>query len=187
MSLIPLLKIGVLNGWILMLYPLIHPILIMLIVKDAMQKMQAADRSKAEKLIFIINSIILFFGLFIFSIFLPLKLGTAWFYIGLALCILGIIGWTAAIINIAKIPLDKPWVKGLYRYSRHPMILSGFLIFIGTGIATASWIFLLFAIIFIAFSIIAANYEERHCLNKFCDAYRDYMNRTPKWIGIPRS
>jgi protein-S-isoprenylcysteine O-methyltransferase Ste14 len=186
MSFIPVLKIGLLNGWILMLYPLIHPILIMLIVKDAMQKMQAADQNKAEKLLSTFTNIILFFGLFLFSLFLPLKLGTVWFYIGLALCILGIIGWTTAIINIARIPLDKPWIEGLYRYSRHPMILSSFLIFIGTGIATASWIFLLLAIIFTALSIIAANYEERHCLDKYGDSYSDYMNRTPRWIGIPK-
>ncbi len=186
MSLMPVLKIGLLNGWILMLYPLIHPLLIMLIVTDAMQKMQTGNQDKAEKTVFMFNNVVLFFGLFIFSLFLPLKLGTAWFYVGLALCILGIIGWTSAIINIAKIPLDKPWTMGLYRYSRHPMLLSGSLVFVGTGIATASLIFLLFAVIFIVLSIIAANYEERHCLEKYGVSYGDYMNRTPKWAGIPK-
>jgi protein-S-isoprenylcysteine O-methyltransferase Ste14 len=29
--------------------------------------------------------------------------------------------------------------------------------------------------------------EERLCLEKYGDAYRDYMNRTPRWIGIPKS
>jgi protein-S-isoprenylcysteine O-methyltransferase Ste14 len=185
MLLIPVLKIGALNGWILMLYPLIHPLLIMLIVKDAMQKMQSGEQNKTEKIIFMFNGIILFFGLFIFSLFLPLKLGTAWFYVGLALCILGIMGWTTAIVNISRIPLDKPWIQGLYRFSRHPMLLSSFLIFIGTGIATASWIFLVFAVLYIVLSVIAANYEERHCLEKYGGSYSEYANRTPKWAGIP--
>jgi len=29
--------------------------------------------------------------------------------------------------------------------------------------------------------------EERFCLEKYGDAYREYMNRTPRWIGIPKS
>jgi protein-S-isoprenylcysteine O-methyltransferase Ste14 len=29
--------------------------------------------------------------------------------------------------------------------------------------------------------------EERGCLEKYGEAYRQYMNRTPRWIGLPRS
>jgi protein-S-isoprenylcysteine O-methyltransferase Ste14 len=29
--------------------------------------------------------------------------------------------------------------------------------------------------------------EERWCLEKYGDAYQEYMNKTPKWIGIPKS
>jgi protein-S-isoprenylcysteine O-methyltransferase Ste14 len=28
--------------------------------------------------------------------------------------------------------------------------------------------------------------EERTCLNKFGNAYREYMDRTPRWLGIPK-
>jgi len=28
--------------------------------------------------------------------------------------------------------------------------------------------------------------EERFYLKKYGDAYREYMNRTPRWIGIPK-
>jgi len=28
--------------------------------------------------------------------------------------------------------------------------------------------------------------EERYCLEKYGDAYRAYMNKTPRWIGIPK-
>jgi len=28
--------------------------------------------------------------------------------------------------------------------------------------------------------------EERHCLETYSEDYREYMNRTPRWIGIPR-
>jgi len=154
---------------------------------DMFKKMEAPAYNKAERVISIFSNFVLFFGLFIYSIFLPLQLGTIWFYIGLALCVLGVIAWTIAIVNIANIPLGEPWTKGLYRYSRHPMILAGFLILIGAGIASASWVFLLFSIVLIILSAILVIAEERFCLEKYGDAYREYMESTPRWIGIPKS
>ena len=192
MSLIPDFEIGLWNAWILMLYAMLHPLIMMLIDKavgtgDMSKKMEYPALSKAEQVGFILANVVLFIGLFIYSIFLPLKLGTAWFYTGLVLCLLGVVVWTTAIVNIADIPLDKPFTKGLYRYSRHPMDLASFLILLGAGIASASWLFLLLSVVLIFLSLILIKIEERHCLEKFGDAYRDYVNRTPKWIGMPKS
>jgi protein-S-isoprenylcysteine O-methyltransferase Ste14 len=58
------------------------------------------------------------------------------------------------------------------------------LIFVGAGIASASWVFLLFSIVLVVFSVILVTAEERSCLKRFGDAYRAYMNRTPKWVGV---
>jgi len=192
MSLIPAFEIGVWNAWILMLYIPLHPLIMMLIDKlmgtgDMFKKMWTPAYNKAERIINIFSSYVLFFGLFIYSIFLPLQLGTVWFYVGLALCVLGVVTWTIAMVNVVDIPLGEPWEKGLYRYSRHPMYLALFLILIGAGIASASWVFLLFSIIFIILLVILVIAEERSCLEKFGTAYRKYMNQTPKWIGIPKS
>jgi len=191
MSLVPKFEIGWWNAWILTLYFLLHPLIMLLIDKavgtgDIFKKMGTPAYNKTERIIDIFQTV-LFFGLFICSIFLPLQLGTAWFYVGLTLCVLGVVAWTIAIVNIADIPLGEPWTKGLYRYSRHPMILAGFLILIGAGVASASWVFLLLSIVYIVLSAILAIAEERHCLEKFGNSYRDYVNRIPRWIGIPKS
>ena len=191
MSLIPAFEIGIWNAWILTLYPLLHPLVMILIDKavgtgDISKKMENFVHNKVDKINFIFTDFILFFGLFIYSIFLPLKLGTAWFYMGLALCLLGVIVWTIAIVNVVKVPLGEPFTKGLYRYSRHPMTLSSFLLYIGVGIASASWVFLLLSIVLIILTLILTRVEERHCLKKYGDAYREFMNRTPRWIGIPK-
>jgi protein-S-isoprenylcysteine O-methyltransferase Ste14 len=191
MSLVPKFEIGLWNAWILTLYFLLHPLIMMLIDKlvgtgDIFKKMGTPAYNKAERITNIFHTI-LFFGLFIFSIFLPLQLGTAWFYVGLALCVLGVVIWTIAIVNIADIPLGEPWTKGLYHYSRHPMNLAGYLILIGAGIASASWIFLLLSIVYITLSAILTIAEERSCLKKFGNAYRKYLDKTPRWIGIPKS
>ena len=192
MSLVPAFEIGVWNAWILTLYLPLHPLIMMLIDKlvgtgDIFKKMwDTSALNKTENIMNILGTV-LFFGLFAYSIFLPLQLGTAWFYVGLALCVLGVVTWTIAIVNIADIPLGKPWNKGLYRYSRHPMTLAGYLILIGAGIASASWIFLLFSIVYIVLSAVPILAEERSCLEKLGTAYREYMNRTPRWLGLPKS
>jgi protein-S-isoprenylcysteine O-methyltransferase Ste14 len=192
MPLIPVFKIGVWNAWILLLFLPLHPLIMMLIDKlvgtgDMFKKMETPALSETESIINIFGSYVLFFGLFIYSIFLPLQLGTAWFYVGLALCVLGVVTWIIAIVNIADIPLGEPWNKGLYRYSRHPMYLGLFLTLIGGGIASASWIFLLLSIVYIILCAILVNAEERFCLDKFGTPYREYMNRTSRWIGLPKS
>jgi protein-S-isoprenylcysteine O-methyltransferase Ste14 len=66
------------------------------------------------------------------------------------------------------------------------MNLCWFVVYIGTGIASASWVFLLCGIIFLVSGQILGAAEERGCLETFGDSYREYINRTPKWIGIPK-
>ena len=130
---------------------------------------------------------LLSFPILIYSIFLPLKLGTMWFYVGLPITLLGLVTSVIALVNWATTPLNEPITRGLYHYSRHPMYLTDFLFFMGLGIATASWILLLFSILWLATGFILANPEELDCLKKYGDSYRQYMNRTPRWIGIPKS
>ncbi|GAF90729.1 unnamed protein product, partial [marine sediment metagenome] len=62
------------------------------------------------------------------------------------------------------------------------------LMFIGMGIASASWLFLLLAVIFsLNLVFIRAPQEERYCLERYGGTYREYMNKTPRWIAIPKS
>jgi protein-S-isoprenylcysteine O-methyltransferase Ste14 len=188
MSLIPAFEIGVWNAWILTIYFFMVPFLVSLKYKDIPKKCPvSAPLNKTRKKFDTFMTVILILAL-IYSIFLPLKLGTIWFYTGLSIFLLGAIMYTIAVVNFGATPLDKPVTKGLYRYSRHPMYLTEPLIFIGAGIASASWIFLLFSILFIINSLfVNAIAEEHFCLEKYGDTYREYMERTPRWIGIPKS
>jgi protein-S-isoprenylcysteine O-methyltransferase Ste14 len=142
--------------------------------------------SKKEHKLDVIATLI-FVASVIYSFFLPLKLGTAWLYIGLIVYLFGMILNIVAGTNLVNTPLDRPATKGLYRISRNPIYLSTNLIFIGIGIACASWLILLLIAISIILQNITIDAEERWCLEKYGDAYREYMNRTPKWIGIPKS
>jgi protein-S-isoprenylcysteine O-methyltransferase Ste14 len=67
------------------------------------------------------------------------------------------------------------------------MYFATFIIFLGIGIATASWVILLVAIIFLILTNIITNSEERFCKEIYGDTYKEYLNRTSRWIGTPKS
>ena len=195
MSLIPEFELGLWNAWIFWLYfvlAIVPNILIYRYVwKDDSKK--AMDRlytdispNKIEKRLKYIGYPVIV-ALIIYSVFLPLKLGTVWFYVGLFIYLLGVIFTIMADLSFATTPLDKPVTKWVYRISRNPQDFGSFLIMMGMGIAGASWLFLLFLMILIILSNRGAIAEERFCLEKYGDTYREYMNRTPKWIGFPKS
>ena len=160
--------------------------IVLLGAKGLLTKSSAATPHKnTEKRIVTFLGLIYYLAL-TYSVFLPLKLGTTWFYIGLPICLLGLIMYTIVTVNFATTPLDEPVTKGLYRYSRNPQYLTEFLMFIGVGIASASWLFLLFSTVYEISLLSFASSEERLCLKKYGDVYREYMNRTPRYLGIPK-
>jgi len=191
MSWLPAFEIGLWNAWILMLYFPFHP-LVMIVMDKAIgtgemsKKMGDVPYEKGEKRVFVISMVVILL-LIAYSVFLPLKLGTMWFYAGLTTYLVGLVMFLTAIVNIATTPLGQPFTKGMYRYSRHPMLFSGSITFVGVSVASASWIFLLLSVVIIVLQTSQAIAEERGCLETYGDEYQEYLNRTPRWIGMPKS
>ena len=190
MSLIPAFEIGLWNAWIFMLLDVLTFPLFIRIAKGRAPAEEGESQVSAiskTKRIALYSSKAIYIPAFIYSIFLPLKLGTGWFYVGLPITLIGFIGGVIVILNWAASPRDEPVTNGFYRYSRHPMYVTAFIFFLGVSIATASWVFLLFTILLIAASFYFAPVEEQSCLEKYGDAYREYMKKTPKYLGTPKS
>ena len=191
MSLTPEFELDLWNAWIFMLYWILSNVLPLLlsgwlIDKEVLKKGSGTETlSETEKKVSYAISL-LPFVLFAYSVFLPLKLGTIWFFAGLIVYLLGAIIMTAGMLSFFTTAVDKLVTKGVYRFSRNPIYFGMFLIFGGTGIACVSWVFLLITAVFIIVLGIFIVTEERSCLQKYGDAYREYMNRTPRWIGIPK-
>jgi protein-S-isoprenylcysteine O-methyltransferase Ste14 len=129
---------------------------------------------------------LIYFPAVIYSIFLPLKLKTAWFYTGLPIALIGLAVYAIFLVNWADTPPGKPVTRGLYRYTRHPMYISSSLLLLGVTVASASWVFLLITVITTVGEVVFAGHEEKGCLNQYGDAYREYMDRTSRWLGIPK-
>lgn len=186
MSLVPVFEIGVWNVWIIVLYCVLAMFIPNLIFNRDNLKVEG-PKSRTEKK-FRTPWAVLFFLFTVYSIFLPFKLGTTWFYVGLPICLSGLVLSTITSVNMATTPLRYKCVtKGSYRYSRHPGYLTTFLMFLGAGIASASWVFILFAIVSMILWVPLAISEEEYCLEKYGDSYREYMDKTPRWLGIPKS
>jgi protein-S-isoprenylcysteine O-methyltransferase Ste14 len=192
MSLIPAFEIGIWNAWILQVLcflTLIVPELVM--SKEGKERTKRATESvpysKTQKILAYSTHIVIMPFTVLYSIFLPLKIGTAWLYVGLVIFALALVMSVITTVNYATTPLDTPVSKGVYRISRNPIYFTGFLLYIGIGIATASWVILLCAILWIVLFQIVLPSEERFLLEKYGDSYREYMNKTPKWIGFPKS
>jgi len=185
-------ELGLWNAWIFMIYVALSNFLPSVLAgnvidKEVLKKL-GADRplSDNEKKLLNVYSL-LFFVMVAYSIFLPLRLDTVWFYAGFLIYLLGVIVETMAMLNFFTTAVNEPVNKGIYRFSRNPMYVGMFLIFLGTSIACVSLFFLLLTATFTIMSHVVVVYEERFCIQKYGDLYQEYLNRIPRWLGIPKS
>jgi protein-S-isoprenylcysteine O-methyltransferase Ste14 len=187
-SLTPVFKIGIWNAWIFMSVFLLQILAIVFVDKRVWERSHIpieARRNKRERYISITGNFIWLLALG-YSIFLPLQLGTIWFYIGLSVFIIGLTLMAIATFDFITASAAQLITKGSYNFSRHPMYLATFLICLGSGIATVSWLFIFLSLIMALCFYQEALIEERYCLNRYGNAYQEYINRTPRWIGIPK-
>ena len=187
MSLIPAFELSLWNAWILVI-----PILIIFFfdvrATAARESGRAGDFKLTKKENRISNAFFIPLVVsWVYTIFLPLQLNTIWLYGGLAIYLFGIVFAIVAVHTFATSPKDKLITTGPYQFTRNPMVLGMFLLLIGLGIACASWLLLLLTGILIVMFNALSPTEERFCLYLYGEDYQKYKNRTPRWIGIPKS
>jgi protein-S-isoprenylcysteine O-methyltransferase Ste14 len=122
----------------------------------------------------------------IYSVFVPLQLGTMWFGVGFALFAAGVVLLAAATFAFIATPADQPIAGGAYRFSRHPMYVASVLICSGSAVAGASWLFMLLSLLMALCFWREALVEEAHCLDTYGTAYSEYVRATHRWLGVPR-
>jgi protein-S-isoprenylcysteine O-methyltransferase Ste14 len=191
MSLTPAFEIGIWNAWIL-LVPYIFMNFGLTFLLKAFKNRKSTfwafpPYTRLER-IYLRLFYVIMLGLSVYSIFLPLATGTVWFYVGLFVYLFGFAFLILAMLTFTATPVDKPNTTGIYRITRHPWYVGMLSIYIGIGIASASWVYLLVSLIWVPIiRNLLMIVEERECCERFGDAYRDYMNKTPRWIGIPKA
>jgi len=119
--------------------------------------------------------------------------GAGWdfvLYIGWAVFTFSmVLGWLSRIAFEAKgrAPEGESFIhtsvvveSSIYAIVRHPMYLSGVLVFISLVLISQHWLSLLFSIPIIIYFYISTYSEERSSIEKFGDDYRKYMQRVPR-------
>ena len=77
---------------------------------------------------------------------------------------------------------SKLVTSGIYKYIRHPLYSSLFLLTWGILFKHPDWILLNVAIFASVFLFLTARADEKECIKYFGENYRDYMKRTKRFI-----
>jgi protein-S-isoprenylcysteine O-methyltransferase Ste14 len=186
MSLLPEFQIGWLNGW---WYPALFGLINLVLIAvygprtfgTRLVRMPPFS-SRIEKILSLASVFLFGRGMIIYSFFVTIKLTTPWFYFGTTIFLIGLIFYTQSLVNFASTPSDHPVVRGIYRYSRHPIQLLGIVMWIGVGIATTSWVILLACVIQLFLSRPFLIAQERYCLDTYGESYKEYMQKTPRYV-----
>ena len=142
MSLIPEFELGLWNAWIFLVPSVLSfPIFFYLAKVKGVQRPSDVSYSN-PMMVFCVFSKLVYFVALVYSFFLPLKLGTMWFYVGFPIAVKGLVGCWIVLLNWAQTDAGKPVTRGLYRFSRNPMYVAHSLLLLGVSIASVSWIFL---------------------------------------------
>jgi len=112
-----------------------------------------------------------------------------WFGVALSIAAAGLAGFGALEFwrNGTNIPPDKPAIRlvtsGIYHVTRNPMYIGFLLILPGIGlIFSLEWALLLWPALALALHYGVVKREEAYLAGKFGAPYREYLNRTRRWI-----
>ena len=120
--------------------------------------------------------------IFVYLFFLKVTTDSPWFYTGLVTYGLGVFLCVASVLNFAKPEENGINLKGLYRISRNPMYMAYFIYYLGCVLLTRSLLLLAILMAFQVSSHWIILSEERWCIKKFGEEYKDYMNRVRRYI-----
>ncbi len=124
------------------------------------------------------------FLLVVYPFFLTIKDGTAWLLVGGPLMAAGL-----ALVALSALEFAHNQGQlsgGIYRISRNPMYVGYFLYFVGIGLVTASWLYLLLAAVEQVALYWLIQAEERWCLAEYGEGYQRYFEAVPRYLGRRR-
>lgn len=72
--------------------------------------------------------------------------------------------------------------SGPYRWVRHPLYSMGLIAYMGFALLAANWLIALLSFAVFCVLVLRLPQEENHLLDRFGDQYREYMQRTGRFI-----
>jgi protein-S-isoprenylcysteine O-methyltransferase Ste14 len=185
MYLLPAFQVGIVNGWIpLIIYFMGLIISVSLYSKEA--RVWLFNNPKYEN-----KSMFTFIRLFgqlammayiLMMIFTPMNIRNPVFLSGATVYLIGFALEMSALYYFRKTPVGQPVVNGPYRISRNPQWLGLFFALLGSAIAAGIWLYIgLVVLVGIIYHRQILD-EEKACINKYGENYRQYMERIPRYF-----
>ena len=183
MQLFPELRLGWPNGWIfLLIFGVIFGGVVRSFPKDVIARLyDTSNWTQTQRILTRIGKV---FSVVItvLVVLTPLNANRPVFWLGTAIFVLGLSGLVLALFNFRNTPVDQPITQGLYRVSRNPQWMMLIVMFLGQCLVIGSWTAFFLFVVTIACYHFRILGEERACLAQYGDAYRDYMERIPRYF-----
>lgn len=182
MSILGNLKVGICNAWLGVLLIMLSSWIVLCTDKKARRRLSDTSwcNSKEKRLVW--SGTFVLFAILIFSIFVPLKLNSNWFYTGIVIFLIGYICLVISYLNYVQTSGNKSKTKGFYNISRNPIYFFTSISLLGISIASASLPMLILVIIHFIISHYVILAEERHFLKIYKNTYKKYMDRVPRYL-----
>ena len=176
------IRIGLWNAWIGMVILWLSGAFMMLLDPKATKRMIDTSWNNKQQKFWSALSMIFMYGVIIFSVFIPLKINTGWFYTGLIVWLTGIAAQYIAMLNYASTPLNQTVTTGVYKYSRNPMYFFYSLSTLGVCVASASLPMLIAWGIYNIPTHMVILGEEWYCRKIYGASYESLMNNVPRYF-----
>jgi len=170
--------------WFPLIYGLMSLLILSKIKKDSKKRILTFPKYKNDLSKFLSIFFMLVFGklIIIYSVFVPIKMDSILFYIGIVIYTFGIISSVYAMWFFSNADLIHPVTKGIYKYSRHPMQVMYYLSWIGLGLISGTWIIIIYAIVFPLLATPSLIAQERDCVEQYGEEYIEYLKNTPRFL-----
>jgi len=187
MALLPAFGLSIFNGWLLLVAYFVGLILsVLTFPRDKRKKLflePSYPKGDWRGLVILFGRIaaISFVTLMLFA---PLRTGSPFLYVGLAIYLLGFSVVMLSLFEYRSAEADRLVTRGIYRVSRNPQWIGLVLVFVGTAMAVANWLqFALLAILVIAYHF-QIRLEEEICLRLYGEDYKAYKKEVPRYLGF---
>jgi len=183
MLFIPDLQIGLLNGWVpIVFFYALFGLYLLSCPKPIVKKLYSVKGwSKRDYTLSAIGKpfSLAYLALVIIS---PLKIGSAVFWIGIVLYALGFIIMFSALFEYRATPADQPVRTGIYQYSRNPQWAGLELMFLGTATACGNGLAILLLLISASLYHYRILGEEKACLEAYGEPFQDYLGSARRYL-----
>jgi len=183
MQFMPQLKLGILNGWIpIVVFYVVYVATLLALPRDKARALFARSEWSRRQVILLMVGKLFALAVLASVILTPLQPLTVLSGLGWALYLLGMVGFSVALLHFCGAAEGKPATSGLYAVSRNPQQVSLAIVFLGLCLIIGSGVALAALVIGQAFAYSGIRAQEEACLRQFGESYRAYMQRVPRYL-----